>query len=393
MHIGVVFPYYKPATVYGGPVRSVSALCEGLMRMGVQVTVLTTNANGAEALAVPVGQPVNVDGVPVYYYPRLGSRLAPAYYYSPGLKQACREHIRKFDVVYICATWTYAMLAGATAALAAGVPFVVSPRGSFMTWSMRQKPLKKRVYLALLERRLMNRATAIHCTSNMEQVQLTPRGFRPPVFVIPNGLDITPFGQLPEKGRLRRSLGVPPDGTLSLFVGRLHKEKRLDLMIEAFASLAQRLPNAHLLIVGPEGDGSGKKAQRQVEGLGLSHRVHFAGLLTGMALMQGYADADLQILLSHRESFAMVVAEAMAAGLPVLVTEQVGLAEEVAKAGAGYRVAAEREGIAKSWLSLLADSELRRSMGQKGRDLVERHFATEVVTRQMVEFLRQIAKV
>ena len=81
MHIGVVFPYYKPATVYGGPVRSVSALCEGLMKAGAQVTVLTTNANGAEALTVTTGQPVNVDGVPVYYYPRLGSRLAASYYY------------------------------------------------------------------------------------------------------------------------------------------------------------------------------------------------------------------------------------------------------------------------------------------------------------------------
>lgn len=393
MRILVVAAYYKPATVYGGPVRSVSALCEGLIQGGAQVTVLTTNANGAEALTVPTGQPVNVDGVPVYYYPRLGSRLAASYYYSVGLKQACREHIRKFDVVYICGTWTYAMLAGATAAQAAGIPFVVSPRGSFMTWSMSQKPLKKRAYLALIERRLMNAAAAIHCTSSLEEEQLTRWGFRPPVTVIPNGLDLLPFNQLPERGTWRRSLGVPPDGTLSLFVGRLHKEKRLDLMIEAFASVAGRLPNAHLLIVGPEGDGSGKKAQRQVEGLGLSHRVHFAGLLTGMALMQSYADADLQVLLSHRESFAMVAAEAMAAVLPVLVTEQVGLAEEVAKAGAGYSVRPESEAIAKRWSGLLANPELRASMGQKGRDLVERYFATEVVSRQMVEFLRQIAKV
>jgi glycosyltransferase involved in cell wall biosynthesis len=392
MHIGVVVPYYKPASIYGGPVRSVSALCEGLIKAGAQVTVLTTNANGAELLTVPTGQPLDVDGVQVSYYRRWGSRLAASYYYSPGLKQACQEKIREVDVVYICATWTYAMLAGATAAQAAGIPFVVSPRGSFMTWSMSQKPLKKRAYLALVERRLVNGAAAIHCTSYLEQQQLSPWGFRPPVIVIPNGLDLAPFGRLPARGTRRRALGVPPDGTLSLFVGRLHKMKRLELMIEAFAAVAQRLPNAHLLIVGPEGDGSGKKAQRQVEGLGLSHRVHFAGLLTGMALMQAYADADLHVLLSHRENFAMVVAEAMAAGLPVLATEQVGLAEEVAKAGAGYRVAAEREGIVKSWLSLLADSELRRSMGQKGRDLVGRHFASEVVSAQMIEFLRQIAR-
>ncbi len=393
MHIGVVFPYYKPASIYGGPVRSVSALCEGLTQAGAQVTVLTTNANGAQLLSVPTGQPVDVDGVPVYYYPRLGSRLAPSYYYSPGLKEACQEKIRKFEVVYICATWTYAMLAGASAALAAGVPFVVSPRGSFMTWAMNQKTLKKRVYLALVERRLMNQAAAIHCTSSLEQQQLDTWGFRPPVFVIPNGLDLTPFGRLPARGALRRALGVPPDGTLSLFVGRLHQEKRPDLMIEAFATVARSSPKAHLAIVGPEGDGSGKKAQKQAQALGLSHCIHFTGLLTGTALMQSYADADLHVLLSHRESFAMVVAEAMAAGLPVLVTAEVGLAAEVARAGAGYRVAAEPEGIAASWLSLLENPELRRSMGQKGRDLVGRDFASEVVSAQMIEFFRQIARI
>jgi glycosyltransferase involved in cell wall biosynthesis len=393
MHIGVVVPYYKPASIYGGPVRSVSALCEGLKQAGAQVTVLTTNANGAESLTVPTGPPVNVDGVQVYYYPRLGSRLAASYYYSPRLKQACREKIRSFDVVYICATWTYAMLVGATAAMEAGIPFVVSPRGSFMNWSMSQKPLKKRAYLRLIERRLMDGAAAIHCTSYLEEEQLTTWGFRPPVGVIPNGLDITPFNQLPERGKLRRDLGVPPDGTLSLFVGRLHKMKRLDLIIEAFASAVRELPSAHLVIVGPEGDGSGKRAQEQVVGLGLSDRVHFAGLLGGMALMQAYADADIHVLLSYRENFAMVVAEAMAAGLPVLVTEQVGLAEEVAKAGAGYCVRSESEAIAKCWLGMLADPELRASMGKKGRELVERHFATEVVSRQMLEFFRQIANV
>ena len=117
-----------------------------------------------------------------------------------------------------------------------------------------------------------------------------------------------------------------------------------------------------------------RKPREQVQALGLSHCVHFAGMLTGMPLMQSYADADLHVLLSHRENFAMVVAEAMAAVLPVLVTEQVGLAEEVAKAGAGYSVRPEIEAIAERWSDLLANPELRASMGQKGRDLVERQF-------------------
>jgi glycosyltransferase involved in cell wall biosynthesis len=388
--ICVAAAYYKPATVYGGPVRSVSALCEGLMTAGDHVTVLTTNANGAEALSVPTGQPCNVDGVSVYYYPRLGSRLAPAYYYSPGLKQACREKIKTVDVVYIVGTWTYAMFAAATAAIKAGVPFVVSPRGSFMTWSMSQKPLKKRVYLELIERRLINRAAAIHCTSSLEQRQLAQWSLCPHCVVIPNGLDLTPFNRLPERGKLRQALGVPQDGMLSLFVGRLHREKRLDLIIEAFATVAGGLPTAHLLIVGPEEDGSGKKALEQVVGLGLSDRVHFAGMLSGMALMHAYADADMLVLLSHRENFAMVVAEAMAAGLPVLASNEVGLATEVVKNGAGHSVDADLEKVVMTWRTMLQNRENLQKMGRHGKALVRRNFSFQVVSAQMLELFRTI---
>lgn len=107
-----------------------------------------------------------------------------------------------------------------------------------MTWSMSQKPIKKRAYLELIERRLVNRAAAIHCTSSLEQQQLGPWGFRPPSIIIPNGLDLTPFASLPERGELRRVLGVPQEGTLSLFVGRLHKMKRLERTIQAFVKVA-----------------------------------------------------------------------------------------------------------------------------------------------------------
>ncbi len=390
MRIVAVVSFYKPAFVYGGPVRSISALCEGLIKAGAQVTVLTTNANGAEALTVPTGQPVNVDGVQVYYYPRWGSRLIPFYYYSPGLKQACQEKIRKFDVVYICGTWTYAMLAGARGALEAGVPFVVSPRGSFMTKAMSQKPLKKHVYLALIERWLINRAAALHCTSRIEQTQLLKWAFRPPSVIIPNSLDLTPYRQVPERGKIRQSLSISADGTLSLFIGRLHKEKRLDLIIQAFAMVASRLPKAHLLIVGPEGDGSGKKAQSQTLELGLGDRIHFFGMLTGADLLQAYVDADLKILCSIRENFAMVVAEAMAVGLPVLLTPEIGLAKEVVKAGAGYCVSPQKEEIAQTWVKMLENPGLRHEMGQKGQFLVQNEFSSEVVSGQMLKLFERV---
>lgn len=373
--------------------RSISALCEGLVRAGAQVTVFTTNANGrGKALPVPTNQAVEVDGVQVHYFPRIYSSLAATYYYSPKLRQACKEHIRQFDLVYVCGTWTYAMVAGARASSDAGVPFVVSPRGSFMTWSMSQKPLKKRIYLAIIERRLMDRALAIHCTSALEAKQTEKWNLKSRIVVIPNGLDMGPFQRLPQRGNLRQSLGIPEAGTLSLFVGRLHKEKRIDMMINAFTEVSERLPSAHLLIVGPEGDGSGKRARQQVRDLGVSDHIHFTGMLTGNPLMQAYADADLHVLLSHRESFGMVVAEAMAAGLPILIAETVGLAEEISQAHAGLMVSANSDELIETWINLLSKQELRRLMGEQGRILVGQCFSAEPVAARMLDFFGEVIK-
>jgi glycosyltransferase involved in cell wall biosynthesis len=370
--------YYKPAHVYGGPVRSISTLCESLTRGGISVTVLTTNANGkGQCLEAPIGRAVTVEGVQVEYYPALWPIAAWLPFYSPGLGKACRRLVPGYDVVYLPATWTYAMLAGARAAQEAGIPYIVSPRGSFMRWSMTQKSLKKRFYLALVERRLIDRAAAIHLTSAMEKEQQERWGFKPPAVIIPNGLDVERFEALPPAGALRRQLGIPPEASLALFVGRLHREKRINLIVEAFALVTKDVPNA------PDEDGSGVHAKTQARRIGLADRIHFTGLLSGAELMQAYADADFLLLLSHRENFGMVVVEAMAAGLPVLLSQEVGLATEVEHARTGFVVTDRAEDVAGAWIRLASDPDLRHKMGNAGRQLVRSEFAAEVVATKM----------
>jgi len=392
MKILVVTPFYKPAHIYGGPVQSISALCESMARAGARVTVFTTDAKGpGKRLAVAANQPIQVEGVEVHYFSHVSVPLMPLFFYSPALGRACREQINQFDAAYLSLNWNYPTMMAAQSALSASVPYVFSPRGCLMTWSMQQLGWQKRIYLALIERRLMNGASAIHCTGAMEQAQLEAWRLKPPTFIVQNGLDIAPFQQLPARGELRRSLGISSTATVSLFVGRLHKMKRVGPMVQAFARVAQELPSAHLVIAGPDEDGSGQDAQEQAQTLGLSDRVHFTGLLTGTGLMQAYADADLLVLLSHRENFGMVVAEAMAAGVPVLISDQVGLAEEVKQANAGCVVSSEAEEIARTWTQMLTSPALRQ-MGSRGRNLVEERFVSEVVAAQMIEVLSRIAR-
>ena len=145
------------------------------------------------------------------------------------------------------------------------------------------------------------------------------------------------------------------------------------------------------MFVGPDYDGSGKAAEEQALRLGLADRVHFLGLLKGSDLLQAYTDADLLLLLSHRENFGMVAAEAMAAGLPVLLSDDVGLADEVTRAGAGLVVSAMLDNVVEGWSHLLADPVGRRTMGQNGRRLVRKQFASPVVAGRMLQLFLDVA--
>jgi glycosyltransferase involved in cell wall biosynthesis len=389
MRILCVTSYYKPAYIYGGPAHSIPLLCEGLVKAGADVTVFTTNANGQSDLNVPIHHPIEVDGVLVNYFQR--SHLAPArYFYAPDLGKACWQHMGNFDIVYICGTWTYPLLPAARAARKAGIPYIISPRGSFMTWSMQQKGLKKRLYLLLVERGYMNNAAALHCTSQLELEQIERWRFKPPRVLIPNGVDLSLFRKLPARGKLRQSLGISENSLVSLFIGRLHKEKRLPRLIDAFSDVIKAVRDAHLLIVGGDEDHTGIEIRNRVKQMGISGQVHFTGLLSGGSLLQAYADADISVLLSHRESFGMVAVEAMAAGLPILISSDVGIAREVNQHWAGIVVDADSPRVEEAWRNMLLSPEKRRQIAEAGKSLAWDRFSSKSVVQQMLDLFHQV---
>lgn len=351
------------------------------------MTVFTTNANGRGRVDEPTSVPVQVDGVEVWYFERICSRVAPMFFYSPELAKKCNAAIAGFDGIYIAGTWTYPMLVGAHAAQKLEVPYVVSPRGSFMHWSMSQKAWKKQIYLKCFERRAIESARAIHCTSAIEAEQTRTYGFSPPMVIVPNPVQALPRGNPESACALRRQLGVPDEGTLTIFTGRKHPMKRLDLTIESFAFVARRLPTAHLAIVGPD-YGVEADLRRQIDRLGIAKQVHLIGLLEGEKLGSVYSAANLLVMLSQRENFGMAAAEALAFGVPVLLSEDVGLAVEAAAAGAGKVVRPNINEIGDAWLSMLTECDLAE-MGKAGRDFAVRRLSPDSVGRQMLEVFKR----
>ncbi len=387
MRILYVINYYKPAYVYGGPVQSISTMCEALVQQGAHVTVLTSDVNGTQRLAVPLRQSVNVDGVEVYYYPIVP--LPPrSFFYSPELARAAAAQVGQFDITIVDALWTHALRPAAVACSKARVPYIVPLRGQILPRAIQRRSLRKWCYLALGGRACLDAAAALYCTDASEAEAAARLRLRAPPFVIPNGIHTARWERLPPRGALRQRLGVPSDAALILFLGRLHSIKRPDIALDGL--ITSGLPQTHLVYVGPDEGGYASGLRARAEQQGYAKRIHFTGLLYDNELSQAMADVDLLLMPSETESFGMAAAEALAAGVPVLTSDVVPVGQQAAAAGAGRAVPIAVPAFAQALRELLADPVALRAMGQRGQKLARQCFDTRVVASQMLKQLQAI---
>jgi len=380
MHVLIVIPFYKPAFVYGGPARSMPVLAEGLAGLGVDVTVYTTNANGAGNFKI-TDLPMDVDGVEVNYFNR---DIPGNYFHSRQLGQACYNNMHRFDILYVLSNWGHALLPACRAAQSLGKPYIISPRTVFMREVWKGKYLKKWVYHHLFERDLINKASAIHYTTKYEQGESCWLDLRPESFIVPNPVDMHEFMDLPARGGFRGSHQIPADEKIILYLGRIEARKGLDITLIAFAQALSTCSGIRLVLAGPDEDNYAKELRALSIKLGIRDQVLFTGYLNSQQRLNAYVDADMFILTSRSENFGMAVVEAMACGLPVIVSDQVGLADVIRREKAGLVTALDPNEISTALVTLLQDVRLCRLYGHKGRQVAHRQFAPKAVAGRML---------
>lgn len=388
-----VVNYYKPAYVYGGPVQSISSMCEGLVKAGADVTVLTTDSNGSRRLNVPLGRPTYVDGVEAVYHSVV--QVPPrSFFYSPRLAAACADDVRRHDVVILDALWTHVMGPAVRACRSAGVPYVLSLQGQLLPWALRQRWLRKRAYLRLRGRSYLKGAAALHCTDETEADAVRRLGIETPALVVPNGLHIERFARLPPRGELRRSLGIPAEAAVLLFLGRLHRKKRPEIAVETLAAARAKGIDAYLIIAGPDEERMSASLTAQASHRNCQDRLRIVGLLNAEQTLGALADADLLVMPSAPESenFGMSAVEAMAAGVPVLLSEGVPVGRCAEAAGAGCMVAATPDAFTEATTTLLLDPARLKRMGECGRALVRDRFDVSRTAATMLAALEAIAR-
>lgn len=346
-------------------------------RLGHDVT-LATVAGANEPLSA-AAEAAAAGGVRIE---RFASSVPRAVFFSRDFLRGLRPLVQSADIVHVHSNWTFPVWWACGEAITAGKPLVLSPQGCLDPVRLAHSAMKKRL-AGLLDRRFLRQAHVIHATSPAERAWIERYvGGNPRIEVIPNGVD------LPEP----HTWAKPADRTRTvLSLGRLHPLKGLDLLLDAWRIATRELPphsSWQLVITGPDEQGTRAALQRHAQRLGLAN-VRFSEPLYNAEKARALAAADLFVLPSRSENFGIVVAEALAAGVPVITTKGTPWREIDGSCGWWVDVAAEPLARALGQAMRLADAQ-RTAMGERGRALVAEKYQWASVGRAMVDVYRRI---
>ncbi|MCC6212370.1 MAG: glycosyltransferase [Burkholderiales bacterium] len=359
----------------GGPATTVPMLAVNLQRLGVACTLASIDDR---QLGPPLAlEGLRYAGVPADFMARRLRGWSPAFARALGELVAAGAH-----AVHNHGLWMFPNFHARRAAERAGVPLVISPRGMLDPWSLGRGVLKKGIAWHAFERRNLQAATAFHATSEAEAAAIRALGFRQPIAVIPNGVEIPAGTRAPRSLLEARFLRLRGRRWL-LFLSRLHPKKGVEELLRAWRRLEAAHGDWQLVVAGPDLDGYGESVRRLSRQLGLEERTTFTGPLAGDARACALANAELLALPTHSENFGIVVAEALAHGTPVVTTRAApwGALQEH---GCGWWIDDSEPALAAALdeAMSLAPAPLE-AMGARGRKLVEARFSWDHVAREM----------
>ena len=349
----------------GGMVPSILGFTGALARRSDGVAIVTPTPSSRGAIAIPPG--VTLEG-PV---------------------ANLEEYVRDASVVHMHGLWQGHTRRGAREARRSCVPHLIAAHGMAEPWAIRHKALKKKVYTALVEGNNLRKADCLHALSRPEVGHLRALAPNTPVCLVPNGVDLAPFDDLPTRAEAEADHPEWRGKFLLLFYGRLHAKKGLDLLAKGLKALAPDHPNLHLVLAGND-DGALKPFLAAVEAHGLADRVSVVGHLAGRSARKVWGACDAFVLPSYSEGFSMAILEALAARKPVVITEACHF-PELGRAGGGIVVEPTEAGVERGLRSLLERSPLERAaLARNGRSLVERQYTWDRAADRLASVYRWI---
>ena len=381
MKILQICPIFPPSPLnFGSGVTNVVYyISKELVRKGHEVSVYTSTYLGPHEKMSSVNNPTIIDGIEVYHFPyTLGYYT---FFITPSIISHMKKNIRKFNIVHLHDNICFQSIICHYYAKRYNIPYILQTHGSLPKIAGERK-LKWMLDMAFGYRILRDARKVIALTEAEVEHLKNISVSEDKIESIPNGIDLSEYKNLPEKGAFRRKCGIRDDEKIILYLGRIHKIKGINLLVEAFADLVKELDDVRLVIVGGD-SGFLPKLKRQIEDLKISDRILFTGALYERDKLEAYVDADVYVLPSVYEIFGITVLEACACGTPVIVTDRCGITDIVEKVG--YVVEYDKDQLRDAIFKILSDEGLRRRFGEEGKRLVNAEFGWDKVVRKVEE--------
>ena len=394
MKILHIIPSLSPTL--GGPTQVALNLVSALRECGNDAEILTTNDDGFRLLDVPLNQRVDYSfdsnsnaSVPVWFLPRFSPPLKE-FIFSSALACWMWKHLHNYDILDNHYLFSFAPSCAAKIAQQKGIPYTVRTMGQLSPWALAQSRLKKQIYTSLIERYNLKYAAAIHCTSVTEAEDVRKFGIQNPTITLPLG--VNPPITIPDaSAELHQQYNIPADVPIVLFLSRLHYKKRPELLLQSLNQLSVRGYDFHVILAGSGDSDYLDKLKSLTISLGIAHRVSFPGFVAGREkdlLLQG---SDLFVLPSFSENFGIAVAEALVAGLPVVITPDIQIAPEIADAQAGLVVQGEVVPLAAAIAQLLTSPKLRYELSQNAKRLARARYSWKAIAQNLASAYTTIA--
>lgn len=361
-----------------------------LRAAGIQVDVATTDDDGlGRHLELPLEQSLAVEGdhaSGAHWYFHKNTEF---YKCSWSFARWIKSHVRDYDLVHVHALFSFTSVVAARAAYRAGVPYVVRPLGTLSPYGLQQRrALLKRLSLRWVEGPVLERAAAVHVTSEQEREDVENLGFRVRCTLIPLGLPPEPDAV---KAAVPSSVFSPlANRRFVLFLSRLDPKKNVEALIDAFSRIASAFPDCVLAIAGAGEPGYAAQLRERAAQIAASDRVLWLGQVDGDVKASLLVNATVFVLPSYSENFGIAAAEALSAGLPCVLAEGVALAKTVALEGAGLATGTDAQSIAAAISTILSDGTLRETMSQHASALALREYSASAMASRLVALYNEV---
>ena len=375
--------------IYGGPSQMILGLSPALAKAGAEVTVLTTNTNGdsgQETLDVPLNKPIKQDGYEIIYFPCAPFRR---YKFSVDLLTWLKNHAKDFDIAHLHALYSPVISAAAMICRQQNLPYILRPLGTLDPADLQKKKQLKKIYNALIERANIEGAAAIHFTSEQESKVSERFGIKTNDLVIPLGV-IPPTGN---HENVKSKFGIADDKPVILFMSRIDPKKGLELLITALEKLLTQGFDFHFVLAGtnPQDPIYEQKIKSEIEKSSLKDYTTITGFVTGEVKTGLLQIADVFVLPSYYENFGIAVAEAMVAGTPVIISDQVHIYQQIIDSDSGWVGKTDVESIFGLLTTALSNLSECQKRGVNAREYAMSNFSWDAIAKQMIQSYQEIS--